>query len=396
MANGTAALIVAAGSGSRAGTPGIPKQYRSVGGKPVLSWSLGTFLAHDRIDRVVTVIAAGDRVRYASLRHADSKLMPPVVGGPTRQESVMAGLAAFAADPPARVLIHDAARPFVSAALIDRVLAKLGSEAAVVPTLPVTNTLKRVDRGHVVGTVLREGVQAAETPQGFAYDAIVAGHRRAVTEGRFATDDSALVEWMGTPVAVVPGDPGNIKLTTAEDMAAAERRFDIDDALRLGDIRVGIGIDVHAFGAGHQVMLGGVAVPHNRGLVGHSDADVVLHALTDAVLGALGDGDIGVHFPSSEPQWKGASSDRFMADAASRVRARQGVIAHLDVAVVTEAPRLGPYREDMRARIAEICGIGIGRVSVKAGSNEGLGFIGRGDGIAAYATATLRLPLDAA
>jgi 2-C-methyl-D-erythritol 4-phosphate cytidylyltransferase/2-C-methyl-D-erythritol 2,4-cyclodiphosphate synthase len=305
----------------------------------------------------------------------------------------MAGLMALASDPPAHVLIHDAARPFVTAELIDRVLAKLAEEIAVVPTLPVTNTLKRVDRGHVVGTIFREGVQAAETPQGFRFDAILAGHRRAVSEGRFATDDAALVEWMGMAVAAVPGDPANVKLTTADDIAAAERRFRVDEALRLADVRVGSGVDVHAFGPGSQVILGGVAIPHERGLIGHSDADVVLHALTDAVLGALADGDIGVHFPPSDPRWKGASSDVFLADAVARVGVRGGMIAHLDVTILAEAPRVAPHREAMRARIAAICGIAAARVSVKAGTNEGLGFIGRREGIAATATATIRLPL---
>jgi 2-C-methyl-D-erythritol 4-phosphate cytidylyltransferase / 2-C-methyl-D-erythritol 2,4-cyclodiphosphate synthase len=273
------------------------------------------------------------------------------------------------------------------------VVARLATEIAVVPALPVTSTLKRVDRDRVIGTVLREGVRAAETPQGFAFDAILAAHRRAADQGRFATDDAALVEWMGQQVAVVAGDPANVKLTTAEDIAAARRRFSIDEALRVSDVRVGAGIDVHAFGEGRQVMLGGVAIPHTHGLVGHSDADVVLHALTDAILGALAEGDIGVHFPPSDPQWKGASSDRFLAAAAERVKARGGIVAHLDVAIVSEAPRIGPHRDAMRARIAAICGIGIDRVSVKAGTNEKLGFIGRGEGIAAYATATVRLPL---
>jgi 2-C-methyl-D-erythritol 4-phosphate cytidylyltransferase/2-C-methyl-D-erythritol 2,4-cyclodiphosphate synthase len=394
MPTRTAAIIVAAGAGSRAATAGgLPKQYQSVGGKPVLSWTLDAFLGSDAVTLVLPVIGAGDEARFARLGYRDKKLRPPVHGGPTRQESVMAGLSALTAEPPERVLIHDAARPFVSAALISRVVAKLDTDIGVVPTLPVTSTLKRVDRGRVVGTVLREGVQAAETPQGFAFDVILAAHRRALDQGRFATDDAALVEWMGQPVAVVPGDPGNIKLTTAEDIAAAQRRFDIDYALRLGDVRVATGIDVHAFGPGQQVMLGGVAIPHSRGLVGHSDADVVLHALTDAVLGALADGDIGVHFPPTDPQWKGASSDRFLAAAVSRVMARGGLVAHLDVAIVCEAPRIGPYRDQMRSRIAAICAIDLDRISIKAGTNEGLGFIGRGEGIAAHATATLRLPL---
>ena len=391
MAQATVALIVAAGSGSRAGS-GIPKQYQALHGKPVLAWSLDTFLSHPGIDAVLPVIAAGDAPRYAALGYDDLKLRSPVHGGATRQDSVLAGLDALAGAPPRRVLIHDAARPFVSATLIDRVLAKLDNDVAVVPTLPVTSSLKRVDRARVVGTVLREGVHSVETPQGFHFDVLMAAERRASSQGRFATDDAALVEWMGTPVAVVPGDPANVKLTTADDIAAANRRLAIEDALRLGDVRVGTGIDVHAFGPGSQVILGGVALPHTHGLVGHSDADVVLHALTDAVLGALADGDIGVHFPPTDARWRGAASDRFLADAAARVRCRGGIIAHLDVNVLAEAPRIAPHRDEMRRRIAGICGISIDRVSVKAGTNEKLGFVGRGEGIAATATATIRLP----
>jgi 2-C-methyl-D-erythritol 4-phosphate cytidylyltransferase/2-C-methyl-D-erythritol 2,4-cyclodiphosphate synthase len=276
------------------------------------------------------------------------------------------------------------------------VVERLKTEIAVVPALPVTSSLKRVDRDRVVGTVLREGVRAVETPQGFSYDAILAAHRRAADQGRFATDDAALIEWMGQPVAVVEGDPDNVKLTSAGDIAAARRRFAVDAALRLSDVRVATGIDVHAFGPGDRVVLGGVVIPHDHGLVGHSDADVVLHALTDAVLGTLAEGDIGAHFPPSDPRWKGASSDQFLRTAVARVTARQGVVAHLDVAVISEAPRIGPYRDQMRARIAAIAGIEIGRVSVKAGSNEKLGFIGRREGLAAYATATVRFPLAVA
>ncbi len=359
----------------------------------MLSWAIEAFVAHAGVDTVLPVIAAGDHDRYASLGLKHPKLLAAVDGGPTRQDSVANALAALAKQPPARVLIHDAARPFVSSDLIDRVLGALSSEIAVVPALPVTNSLKRVDGGRVMGTVLREGVRAVETPQGFVFDTILAAHRRAADQGRFATDDAALVEWMGERVGVVDGDPANVKLTTAEDIATARRKFEVEDALRLGDVRVGVGIDVHAFGEGRQVMLGGVAIPHTHGLVGHSDADVVLHALTDAVLGAIADGDIGVHFPPSDPQWRGASSDRFLAAAVARVKARGGAVSHLDVAVVSEAPRISPHRDAMRARIAAICGIGVDRVSVKAGTNEKLGFVGRGEGIAAYATATVRLPL---
>jgi 2-C-methyl-D-erythritol 4-phosphate cytidylyltransferase/2-C-methyl-D-erythritol 2,4-cyclodiphosphate synthase len=393
MPQETVAIVVAAGSGTRAGRGDRPKQYQNIGDKPVLRWSLDAFLRHDDVASVVPVIAPTHAADFTSLGIRHPKLRPPVHGGPTRQDSVFAALTALAASSPRYVLIHDAARPFVSGELISRVVAQLGTGIAVVPALPVTSTLKRVDRDRVVGTVLREGIRAVETPQGFTFDAILAAHRRAAEQGRFATDDAALVEWMGQAVAVVEGDPTNVKLTTVEDIADARRRFATDEALRLGDVRVATGIDVHAFGPGTKVMLGGVAIPHDRGLVGHSDADVVLHALTDAVLGTLADGDIGVHFPPSDPQWKAASSDRFLAAAVARVKARQGVVAHLDVAVVCEAPRIGPYRDQMRQRIAAIAGIDVARVSVKAGSNEKLGFVGRGEGIAAYATATVRFPL---
>ena len=244
----------------------------------------------------------------------------------------------------------------------------------------------------MTATIPRDGVQAAETPQGFRFSAILAAHEAAAEVGTVFTDDAGIAEWAGIPVKVVPGDAGNIKLTSAEDIAAADRRLVGDAALALGDIRVGTGYDVHAFGPGNEVMLGGVAIAHTRGVIGHSDGDVALHALTDAVLGAIADGDIGMHFPPSDPQWKGASSDRFLRFAADRVAARGGRIAHLDVAIVTEAPRIAGHRDAIRARIAAICGISPDRVGVKATTNENLGFIGRGEGLAAYATATIRLP----
>jgi 2-C-methyl-D-erythritol 4-phosphate cytidylyltransferase/2-C-methyl-D-erythritol 2,4-cyclodiphosphate synthase len=259
--------------------------------------------------------------------------------------------------------------------------------------VPIAATLKAVDAdGRVLATVPRDRLQAAETPQGFRFEAIFNAHRKAAAEGRDFTDDAAVAEWAGIPVRAVPGDPGNVKLTTAADMIAADRRLAGEAALTVGDIRVGNGYDVHALGPGSEVMLGGVAIPHARGLVGHSDADVALHALTDAVLGALAEGDIGAHFPPTDPQWRGASSDRFLADAVRRLAERGGVIAHLDLTIVAESPRVGPHRDAMRQRIAGICGISLDRVAVKATTNEGLGFVGRGEGIAAYATATIRLP----
>jgi 2-C-methyl-D-erythritol 4-phosphate cytidylyltransferase/2-C-methyl-D-erythritol 2,4-cyclodiphosphate synthase len=270
----------------------------------------------------------------------------------------------------------------------------LGAAEAVVPSLPLSSTIKHVEAGRVVATVSREHLEATETPQGFSYAAIRAAHEKAAEARLDFTDDAAVAEWAGITVRTVFGEATNIKLTTAEDISAADRRLVAEDAVRLGEVRVGVGYDVHALGVGTEVMLGGVVIPHTRGLVGHSDADVVLHALTDAVLGALGDGDIGEHFPPSDERWRGASSDRFLADAAARVRARGGIVAHLDVSYIGEGPKIAPHRDAMRKRIAAICGIGVDCVGVKATTNEGLGFIGRGEGVAAHAVATLRLPFS--
>jgi 2-C-methyl-D-erythritol 4-phosphate cytidylyltransferase / 2-C-methyl-D-erythritol 2,4-cyclodiphosphate synthase len=259
-----------------------------------------------------------------------------------------------------------------------------------VPGLPVTDTVKSVDAGGFVGNTLdRKTLRTIQTPQGFAFAPLLAAHRKAAAQGREDfTDDAALAEWAGMKVAVFDGEPGNIKITNADDFARAEAM----QFTRLGDVRTGTGIDVHAFGPGDHVVLGGIRIPHAQALTGHSDADVVLHALTDAVLGALAEGDIGAHFPPSDPQWRGASSDRFLKFAVERVAARGGRIAHLDVTVVCEAPKIGPHRDAMRAKIAELSGVAIERVAVKATTSEKLGFTGRGEGIAAYATATVRLP----
>lgn len=388
----TVALIVAAGRGTRAGAD-LPKQYRRIGGKSILRRSIDAYLAHPAVDAVIVTVAPDDTSYEIVAPQNDERLLPPAVGGDTRQDSVRAGLRALAGRRPSRVLIHDAARPFVTADLIGRVVSALDDAEAVIPALPVPATLKAVDStGTVTATIPREGVQAAETPQGFRFPSILAAHEKAALGGIVVTDDAGVAEWAGIPVKVVPGDPGNVKLTSAEDIAAAERRIAADAALALGDIRVGTGYDVHAFGPGNEVMLGGIAIPHTRGVVGHSDGDVALHALTDAVLGAIADGDIGTHFPPGDPRWKGASSDRFLRFAAERVAACGGRIAHLDIAIVTEGPRIAEHRDAIRARIAAICGISPDRVGVKATTNENLGFIGRGEGLAAYATATVRLP----
>jgi 2-C-methyl-D-erythritol 4-phosphate cytidylyltransferase/2-C-methyl-D-erythritol 2,4-cyclodiphosphate synthase len=313
-----------------------------------------------------------------------------VFGGATRQASVCAGLEALAPHRPDVVLVHDAARPFASPALIARAISAAQAGGAAVPVLPLRDTVKRVDSaGRIEETLDRSVLRLVQTPQAFAFAPLLAAHRRAVAEARDDfTDDAALAEWAGMTVSTFEGEPDNIKITAAGDFARAEALH----LAALGDVRTGSGYDVHAFGPGDHVTLGGLCIAHAQGLTGHSDADVVLHALTDAVLGALADGDIGSHFPPSDPQWRGASSDRFLTFAAEQVKSRGGCIAHLDVTIVCEAPRIGPHRDAMRERIAAMAGVDPGRVAVKATTSERLGFTGRGEGIAASAVATIRLP----
>ena len=384
------ALIVAAGKGERAGG-GVPKQYRALGGLPVLRRAVLAFLRHPRIDAVRVMIAEEHRALYeAAVTGLD--LGEPVIGGAERQVSVRNGLESLADGAPEVVLIHDAARPLVPAAVIDRVLDAMKRAPAALPVLPVTDTLKRGVDGLAAGTVSRDGLWRAQTPQGMRFDAVLDAHRRAAAGDVTVTDDAALMEWAGHSVTLVTGSEDAMKITTAEDFALADRL--LGGAL---ETRVGTGFDVHRLadkvpGGVDGVALGGIVIPHDQALLGHSDADVGLHAITDALLGALGDGDIGSHFPPSDPQWKGAASDRFLADACHRVRAAGGRIRHLDLTVICERPKVGPYREAMRARIAEICGVPVARVSVKATTTERLGFPGRGEGIAAQAAATIALP----
>ena len=376
----TVALIVAAGRSTR--SPGdMPKQYRPLGGKPVLAWSLETFTRHPAISGAHVVIHEEDRPYYEQAAEGLTAA-PPIKGGETRQESVRSGLEALAKEKPERVLIHDAARPFVSAGLIERVTAALDSAPAAAPLLPVTDTLRQCNGDG--NTVLpRDKMFRTQTPQGFRFDAILDAHRRFSDET--FTDDLALIERAGLPVASVPGEELNLKLTTAEDFALAERL-----ARSSGDVRTGTGFDVHRFAPGDHLWLCGVKIPHDRTLEGHSDADVGLHALTDAILGALGAGDIGMHFPSSNERWKGKPSHMFLKQAAELARKQNGAVAHVDVTLICEAPKIGAHREAMRARIAEIIGLDVSRVSVKATTTDGLGFTGRGEGIAAQAVATLR------
>lgn len=381
MSRPTLALIVAAGRGQRAGG-GVPKQYRSVGGKAVLRRAAQAFLGHPRVDAVQVVIHPDDRDLYDAAV-GDLALPAPIHGGATRQSSVRLGLEAITAD---RVLVHDAARPFVPHDVIDRVLDALDADDGAIPAIAVSDSLRRGNT-HVDDEIERDGLWRAQTPQGFRFEAIRAAHRAASVE---ATDDAAVLRAAGGRVALVEGDEINMKLTTPADFARAEAWL----AAAMTS-RTGIGFDVHRFGPGDHLWLCGLRIPHSQGLIGHSDADVGLHALTDAILGAIGEGDIGQHFPPSDPQWKGAASDRFLAHAASLVTARGGRIDHVDVTIIAERPKVGPHRDAMRQRIADILALPVAAVSVKATTTEALGFTGRGEGLAAQAVATVRIPSEA-
>ncbi len=388
----TAALIVAAGRGSRFGD-GAPKQYRLLAGRPVLARTIEALVAALPGAAIRVVIHPDDFDLYegavAGLDDAaKAALLAPAPGGATRQESVAAGLEATSDENRKYVLIHDAARPFATKELIRLAHAAAVAHGAAVPGVPVVDTIKQVDSsGIVVGTPARAGLRAVQTPQAFRFDLILAAHRAA--KGRDLTDDAAVAEAAGHKVHVFAGDAANMKITHGADLAAAERRL-ADD---LPDVRVGQGFDVHAFAPGEKVWLGGVPIPHTMKLEGHSDADVLAHAITDALLGAISEGDIGDHFPPTDPQWKGAPSSIFLEHAARLVRARGGMIAHIDATVVAERPKIGPHRDAIRARIAEIVGLEPSRVGLKATTAERLGFVGREEGIVAMATATIRLPL---
>jgi len=378
----TAALIVAAGRGHRLGGA-MPKQYLPLAGRAVLRHSLETFARHPAVGAVRVVIHRDDLDLYGAA--ADGLgLLPPVEGGATRQESVRLGLESLRELNPARVLIHDAARPFADAALIQRMIGALDGSPGAIPALPVADTIKRGSAGMIVETVDRQALWRAQTPQAFRYGEILAAHQAAA--GRELTDDAAVAEAAGLTVALVPGAEENFKVTTEADLSRAERIL-----APAADIRCGNGFDVHRFAPGNQVMICGIALSHDHGLEGHSDADVGLHALTDAILGAIGAGDIGQHFPPGDPRWRGADSIRFLAHAAALVAERGGRLLSLDVTIICERPKIGPHRAAMIARIAEILGLDPSRVSVKATTTEGLGFTGRREGIAAQATATVAL-----
>ena len=387
----TVALIVAAGRGSR--MPGdVPKQYRQLHGRAILRHVLEAFVAHPGISEIRTVINSDDAQRFADVSQG-LNLAPPVLGGETRQDSVRNGLESLATgSAPDRVLIHDGARPFVSPALIDRVIGALDDCDGAIPALPMTDTVKRVDDGAILETVERSGLFRAQTPQGFRFSALLSAHESAAQNpnGQSFTDDASIAEAAGLRVATVPGEESNIKITHDEDLSRAAAWL-----LGARETRVGSGFDVHAFGPGNSVRLGGIDIAHSQALAGHSDADVALHALTDAILGAIGDGDIGSHFPPSDPQWQGADSSQFLAHAADLLRQRNGTLVHADLTIICEQPRIGAHRDAMRARIADILSVYVGRISVKATTTEGLGFTGRNEGIAAQASVTVTVEASA-
>jgi 2-C-methyl-D-erythritol 4-phosphate cytidylyltransferase/2-C-methyl-D-erythritol 2,4-cyclodiphosphate synthase len=378
------ALVVAAGQGSRLG--GLrPKQYLPLGGATILRHAVAALFEHRLIANVLVAIRPEDRALFDS-SIAGLAVMPPVAGGPTRQDSVRLGLEALAAYRPQRVLIHDGARPFPDQRLVDRVIEGLDKAVAAIPCLPLRDTIKRAEGETIRETIDRSALWRAQTPQGFHFDAILAAHRAAI--GRALTDDAAVAEAAGLAPLIVEGSEDNLKVTTAQDLAAAERLL----ATRQADVRIGQGFDVHPFAPGDHLWICGVRVPHGMSLAGHSDADVGLHALTDAVLGAIGAGDIGMHFPPSDPRWRGAASDQFLTHAVDLVRARGGAVAAVDVTIICERPKIAPHRAAMVERIAAILGITSDRVSVKATTTEKLGFTGRAEGMAAQAVATVRLP----
>ncbi len=370
-------LIVAAGRGTRAGGV-IPKQYQPVAGVPMLRRTVEALLAHPEINDIQVVIHPDDRDLYQNALKGLS-LCAPVIGGTTRSASVLAGLEALKQAAPELVLIHDAARPLIEQDVIDRVLGALQTEKGAFPCLPVVDALWR-GANFVETLVDRQNLWRAQTPQGFDFTTILTAHQNAL---RTADDDVALARQMGIKVAIVQGSERNFKITTAGDFARASKE------LALMDIRTGNGFDVHAFTTGDFVTLCGVEIPHSRGLLGHSDADVAMHAVTDAIFGALAEGDIGQWFPPSDSKWRGAASKIFLAKAVERAAERGFNISHIDCTIICETPKIGPYADAMRAKMAEITGLTLDRLSVKATTSEGLGFTGRAEGIAAMASATL-------
>ena len=375
------ALIVAAGRGHRFGGE-MPKQYTQLDGAPVLRHTVMAFLSQPKIDHVRVVIHPDDMDLYEAATEGLG-LKTPIFGGEERQDSVRLGLQQIADDAPDFVLIHDGARPYISADVISRVLDALGSAAGAIPTLPLTDTIKRVIDGKIVATEDRFELWRAQTPQGFRYSDILNAHLKLT--GQSLTDDAAICEAVGLTVVRVDGDDKNVKITTLSDIQAS------DNGEIFKETRSGIGFDVHRFADGDHVVLCGVKIAHTHSLEGHSDADVALHALTDALLGAVGEDDIGHFFPPSDEQWRGVASDQFVSHAVKLIDSKGGRIVNVDITMMCEAPRVGPYRLLMRERVATILKISPSRVNVKATTTEKLGFTGRGEGIAAQAIANVEI-----
>ena len=386
-----AAVIVAGGSGLRAGGE-RPKQYQLIGGRPVIWWTCRAFLEHPAVSHVQAVIGEGHEAMFAAATEG-LDITLPVIGGQTRQESCRIGIEAVARHAPSKVLIHDAARPFVSAALIEEVIGWLDRFQAVVPGMPVAETLKFAPGGIVSRTVDRSSIWAAQTPQGFHYAEILAAYRKAEAEStQGLTDDASVAEHAGIAISMISGQIENRKLTTADDIVIADRDMMGRHLQNLPDIRVGQGIDIHPFEPGEFVTLCGVDIPYAQRLKGHSDADAALHALTDAILGTIGEGDIGTHFPPSDPQWKGAPSRIFLAKAVELLEARRGLIANIDITILAEAPKIAPHVAAMKACLSPLLHLDPSRIAIKATTMEKLGAIGRKEGIMAFATVTVRLP----
>lgn len=397
MTKGTFVLVVAAGRGARARQENcdLPKQYVLLKGQPVLQHALTKFHSIESIDGILPVIHAEDvDIFHDIAKNFSDRLLPPVFGGVTRQASVLKGLEALKEISETQnvesVLIHDGARPCFSRDLIDRLLAQLATSEAVLPALPVTDTLKLSKEQKVVKTVDRSNLWRAQTPQCFNFETIYNAHKTALDAPEIEfTDDCSIAEWHDATIDVIPGEERNIKITTSDDFKRGEHYLsDIMDVQQI-DVRVGHGFDVHAFEDGNEIILCGVPLPFDKKLKGHSDADVGLHALTDAIYGALGAGDIGTHFPPSDEQWRGTSSDVFLKAACDLTVQKGARISNVDVTLICEEPKIGPHSKVMRESISRITGLDVERVSVKATTTERLGFTGRGEGISALATATL-------
>ncbi len=386
-----AAVIVAGGNGLRAGGE-IPKQYQIIGGKPVIWWTLKAFLDHPEVSHVQVVVGAGHEALF-NLATLGLQFPPFVIGGATRQNSCRLGVEACAAISPKHVLIHDAARPFISAELISKIISELQTKDALVPGMAVADTMKFAPEGVITTTVDRSSLWFAQTPQGFNFQMILAAHQKAAAENQTGlTDDAAVAEYAGMKVHMIAGEAQNKKLTTGADVEIANTELSQRMFAGRPDIRTGQGIDFHIFETGNAVMLCGVEIPHTHKLKGHSDADVGLHALTDAILGAIGEGDIGIHFPPSDMQWKNAPSSIFVKKAMDLLTAKGGIIANVDITILAEAPKVSPHISAMKALLSPLLNIAGDRIAIKATTTETLGAIGRKEGMAAFAIATVRLP----